>query len=119
VNALSLYNHLERRGVVLEAQGDHLKVDAPVGVLTDGHRSAGRPPRNTSPSCSSYCPAPREEPQEAPERESVARWAGAHKDTRPLYGRVAQVAGERVFARRRDRSGQAEERKATRRSSKP
>jgi hypothetical protein len=40
VNALSLYHHLKQRGVVLEAQGEYLKIDAPAGVLTDEHREA-------------------------------------------------------------------------------
>jgi hypothetical protein len=30
VNALKLYHDLKARGVILEAQGEHLKVDAPL-----------------------------------------------------------------------------------------
>lgn len=35
MNALKLYHDLKKRGVILEANGKHLKVDAPAGVLTD------------------------------------------------------------------------------------
>ncbi len=40
MNALSLYHDLKDRGVIFEAQGEHLKVDAPAGVLTEEHRAA-------------------------------------------------------------------------------
>jgi hypothetical protein len=40
VNALSLYHNLKERGVILEAQGERLKVDAPVGVVTEDDRAA-------------------------------------------------------------------------------
>jgi hypothetical protein len=40
VNALSLYHDLKTRGVHLEAQGEHLKVDAPAGVLAEVDRDA-------------------------------------------------------------------------------
>jgi hypothetical protein len=40
VNALSLYHDLKERGVILEAQGEYLKVDAPVGVVTEEDKSA-------------------------------------------------------------------------------
>jgi hypothetical protein len=40
VNALSLYHNLKERGVILEAQGERLKVDAPVGVVTEEDRAA-------------------------------------------------------------------------------
>jgi hypothetical protein len=73
VSALSVYHDLKARGVVLEAQGDHLKVNAPVGVLTDGHRTALK---KHKPKLLELLSRPREEPQEAPERESVASWAG-------------------------------------------
>jgi|SRR5215211_5773849 len=42
MNALKLYHDLKARGVILEVQGEHLKVDAPAGVLTEGHRAALR-----------------------------------------------------------------------------
>jgi len=40
VNALKLYHDLKERGVILEAQGENLKVDAPVGVVTEDDRAA-------------------------------------------------------------------------------
>jgi hypothetical protein len=40
VNALSLYHNLKERGVILEAQGERLRVDAPVGVVTEEDRAA-------------------------------------------------------------------------------
>ena len=73
MNALSLYQDLKAQGVVLEAQGDHLKVDAPVGVLTDGHKTALK---EHKPKLLKLLSHPIEKPQEVPERESVARWAG-------------------------------------------
>jgi len=73
VNALKLYHDLKARGVILEAQGEHLKVDAPAGVVTDGDRAALK---EFKPKFIRFLSRPREEPQEAPERESVARWAG-------------------------------------------
>jgi hypothetical protein len=39
VNAVSLYHNLTERGVILEAQGEHLKVDAPVGVVSEEKRT--------------------------------------------------------------------------------
>jgi hypothetical protein len=40
VNALVLYHDLKKRGVLLEAHGEILRVDAPVGELTDEDRKA-------------------------------------------------------------------------------
>ena len=40
MNALSLYHDLKERGVILEAQGEYLKVDAPVGVVTEEDKTA-------------------------------------------------------------------------------
>lgn len=40
MNALKLYHDLKGRGIVLGADGDSLKVDAPAGALTDEDRSA-------------------------------------------------------------------------------
>lgn len=40
MNALSLYHDLKKRGVVLEADGDNLKVSAPAGVVTEEDRAA-------------------------------------------------------------------------------
>ncbi len=39
MKALSLYHDLKKRGVNLEADGQHLKVDAPAGVLTGSDRA--------------------------------------------------------------------------------
>lgn len=39
MNALSLYHNLKARSVILEADGEHLKVDAPAGVLTEDDRA--------------------------------------------------------------------------------
>lgn len=39
MNALSLYHDLKKRGVILEADGEHLKVNAPAGVLTEEDRA--------------------------------------------------------------------------------
>ena len=50
-----------------------MKVDAPTGVLTDADRAALKEFKPRLLKCLS---SPHEEPQEAPERESVARWAG-------------------------------------------
>jgi hypothetical protein len=73
VNALSLYHHLEKRGVILEAQGEHLKVDAPAGVVTEEEKTALV---EFKPVLLEFLSRPREESQQAPERESIARWAG-------------------------------------------
>ena len=63
----------EARGVILEAQGEQLKVDAPAGVLTEADRSALK---EFKPKLLEFLSRPREEPKEAPEHQSVARWAG-------------------------------------------
>ena len=73
MNALSLFHDLKARGVILDAQGELLKVDAPVGVLTDEHRAALQ---EFKPKLLGFLSLPREEPQAAPERKSVACWAG-------------------------------------------
>ncbi len=41
MNALSLFHDLKQRGVILAASpdGEHLKVDAPAGVLTEADRA--------------------------------------------------------------------------------
>lgn len=39
MNALALYHDLKNRGVVLQADGDSLKVDAPAGELTEEDRA--------------------------------------------------------------------------------
>ncbi len=40
MNALKLYRDLKARGVILEAYGESLKVDAPAGVVTEADRAA-------------------------------------------------------------------------------
>jgi hypothetical protein len=73
VNAHVLYRDLKARGVILEAQGEFLKVDAPAGVLADADKLALKQFKPKLLELLSRCA---EKPQEAPERESVARWAG-------------------------------------------
>ncbi len=73
MNALALYHDLEVRGAILEAQGEFVKVDAPAGVVTDVDRAALKEHKPELLKLLSRLPG---EPQEAPERESVARWAG-------------------------------------------
>jgi hypothetical protein len=73
VNALSFFHDLKARSVILEAQGEDLKVDAPAGVLTEEHRAALV---EFKPKLLKFLSRSHEEPQEGPKRESVARWAG-------------------------------------------
>ncbi len=73
MNALRLYHGLKARGVILEAQGNHLKVDAPAGMVTEKDRAALV---EFKPKLLNFLSQGREEPQDAPVRESVARWAG-------------------------------------------
>jgi hypothetical protein len=73
VNALSQFHDLKSRGVILEAQGEHLKVDAPAGVVTEEDRAALV---EFKPKLLKFLSRPYEDSQEAPRRESVARWAG-------------------------------------------
>jgi hypothetical protein len=40
VNVLSLYHDLKQRGVILQADGESLLVDAPAGVVTEEDKSA-------------------------------------------------------------------------------
>ncbi len=40
MNALSLFHSLKARGVILESDGDKLKISAPTGTLTEGDRAA-------------------------------------------------------------------------------
>jgi hypothetical protein len=69
VSALKLYRDLRARGVILEAQGEFLKVDAPAGVLTDVERAALK---ESKPKLLKLLFRQAEQP---PERESAARWA--------------------------------------------
>jgi TubC N-terminal docking domain len=73
MNALSLYHNLKERGVILEAQGELLKVDAPAGLLTEEHRAALK---EFKPKLLKLLSCPQKEPQQEPKGESVARWAG-------------------------------------------
>jgi TubC N-terminal docking domain len=73
VNALSLYHDLNARGVILEAQGELLKVDAPAGVLTEEEKAALK---EFKPVLLEFLSRPKGEPEPAPRRESLARWAG-------------------------------------------
>ena len=73
MNALSLYHDLKARGVILEAQCEYLKVDAPVGVLAEEDKTALIEFKSILLKLLSHT---RVEPQEGPECESVARWSG-------------------------------------------
>jgi hypothetical protein len=73
VNTLKLYRDLKARGVILEAQGELLKVDAPAGVVTEADRTALL---EFKPKLLKFLSRSEEQPQVAPEGESVARWAG-------------------------------------------
>ena len=73
MNALSLFHDLKERGVIFEAQGERLKVDAPAGVVTEADRSALK---EHKPKLLNLLSRPQAEPQEVPKRESLARWAG-------------------------------------------
>jgi hypothetical protein len=70
VNALSLYHDLKQRGVILEAQGEYLKVDAPAGVVTEEDKTALLEFKPTLLRFLSRTP------KEQPLRESKARWSG-------------------------------------------
>ena len=73
MNVRSFFHDLEARGVILEAQDEQLRVDAPAGVLTEADRAALK---EFKPKLLKFLSRSHEEPQEVPERESVARWAG-------------------------------------------
>jgi TubC N-terminal docking domain len=70
VNALSLYHDLKKRGVILEAQGAYLKVDAPVGVVTEEVKTALVEFKPTLLKLLSRAP------EEQPLRESKSCWSG-------------------------------------------
>ena len=70
MNARSLYHDLKERGVILEAQGEYLKVDAPAGVVTEEDKSALIKLKPTLLRFLSRTP------EEQPLRESKARWSG-------------------------------------------
>jgi hypothetical protein len=73
VNARSLYHDLKERGVILEAQGEHLKVDAPAGVVTEEDKSALI---KLKPVLLEFLSRPEEGSQRGPKRKSAVRWAG-------------------------------------------
>jgi hypothetical protein len=73
VNALDLYHDLKARGVILEARGEQLRVDAPADVLTEEYKAALV---EFKPKLLKLLTRSVEMPQQAPKRESVARWAG-------------------------------------------
>jgi TubC N-terminal docking domain len=73
VKALALYHDLKARGVNLEAceAGDHLKVDAPAGVVTEADRAALLEFKPILLRFLSRLPQ-----EEEPRRRSEARWSG-------------------------------------------
>ena len=73
MNALKLYHDLKARGVILEVQVEHLKVDAPAGVVTDEDKAALV---EFKPKLLKFLSRSPGQPQEVPARESIARWAG-------------------------------------------
>jgi TubC N-terminal docking domain len=72
VNALSLFHDLKARGVNLEALGEHLRVDAPAGVVTEEDRTALVEFKSVLPE---FLSRP-EAWQRGPKRKSAVRWAG-------------------------------------------
>ena len=70
MNALSLYHDLKERGVILEDQGEYLKVDAPVGVVTEEVKTALVEFKPTLLRLLSGTL------EEQPLRESKSRWSG-------------------------------------------
>lgn len=72
-NALSHYHDLKVRGVNLEAQGEHLKLDVPAGVVTEEDKTALI---EFKPVLLKFLSRPEKEPQQGPKPESTARWAG-------------------------------------------
>ena len=71
MNALSLYRDLKARGVNLEALGEHLKVDAPAGVVTKEDKTALVEFKSV---LLEFLSRP-EESQRGPKRKSAVRWA--------------------------------------------
>jgi len=73
VNARSLYHDLKERGVILEAQGEYLKVDAPAGVVTEEDKLALI---EFKPVLLEFLTRPKEGSQRGPKRRSAVRWTG-------------------------------------------
>jgi len=73
VSALKLYHNLQARGVILEAceSGEHLKVNAPAGELTEADRRALFEFKPTLLKFLSRTP------EREPQRKSEARWPGS------------------------------------------
>jgi hypothetical protein len=73
VKALALYHNLKARGVIIETceAGDHLKVDAPAGVVTEADRAALLEFKPILLELVSRLPQ-----EEEPMRRSEARWSG-------------------------------------------
>jgi hypothetical protein len=71
MNALGLYHDLKARGVILEAYGESLKVDAPAGVVTGADRAALLEFKPILLEFVSRLPQ-----EEEPGRRSEARWSG-------------------------------------------
>ena len=109
MNALSLYHDLKARGVILEAQGEYLKVDAPVGVVTEEDKTALV---EFKPTLLKFLTRPQRSAEgTSPRKQGPLVRTGAHTDTRSLHERVARVAGRGVPARGRCRSRQKKERR--------
>ena len=70
MNALSFYHNLKSRGVILQAKGKFLKVDAPAGVVTEADRAALL---EFKPILLNFLSRPSEEESQ---RRSEARWSG-------------------------------------------
>jgi hypothetical protein len=71
MNALGLYHDLKARGVILEAYGESLKVDAPGGVVTGADRAALLEFKPILLEFVSRLPQ-----EEGPGRRSEAHWSG-------------------------------------------
>ncbi len=74
MNALKLYRDLKARDVYLEVEGVNLKVDAPVGVLTDEDRASLLEAKPVLLEFLSRTEQPMSVDEDAP--RSKARWAG-------------------------------------------
>jgi hypothetical protein len=70
MKALGLYHDLKERRVILKAQGEYLKVDAPAGIVTEEDKAALV---EFKPILLQFLSRA---PEEQPLRESKARWAG-------------------------------------------
>ena len=72
MNALALYHDLKARGVIFEAceAGEHLKVDAPVGMVTEADIAALL---EFKPTLLKLLSRP---PEKEPRRKTEARWFG-------------------------------------------